>query len=214
MFLVHRFAVLLALSGSIGCSVLVGSELCVTVGDSEDRPLSGAWINVVELVSTKGSASSPATFTGSADSKGKTCFVVPEGTYSVEAGYFGYMNVRYLPVRVFYPNPVHLGFQLPIGDVTEGGGLGADALLSGTLRLNGRSVGGASICVFTEKGNQRVACGLTNALGEYAISVPAGKYRVRIRTALRQEHWTRQECLASEWHWNEISMGDAPENRE
>jgi hypothetical protein len=105
-----------------GLSLVRASEMCVTVNDSEDRPLPNAWINVIELVAASADHDLAAkSYNKSADSNGSACFTLPEGTYSVEAGVMGFLNVRYYPVRLTYPNPLALLFRLPIGDVTEGG---------------------------------------------------------------------------------------------
>lgn len=128
----------------------------------------------------------------------------------MEAGLTGFLNVRYLPVRVAYPYPVKLSFQLPVGDVTEGG-VEADAVVSGTLRLDHKPIAEARLCLLTETGSERVTCGLTNQLGEYALSVPPGRYRVRVQTTSGQERWSHLDASRPGWHWNELELDGSVE---
>lgn len=108
-----QVALFACLAGMIGQLCVHASELCVTVNDPEDLPLPHAWVNVTDRIAVK-------TYNESTDSKGRTCLTLPEGTYAVEAGLTGFLNVRYYPVRVTYPNPLNLTFRLPFGDITEG----------------------------------------------------------------------------------------------
>jgi hypothetical protein len=182
MLLRSNQAVLLScLLNVVGHLGVHASEMCVRVDDYADLPLPNAWVNVTDLRNTGVDSTTVRTFNKSTDSRGKACLAVPEGTYSVEAGLTGFLNVRYYPVRVVYPNPVELSFRLPVGDVIEGG-VSPEALLSGTLQLDGSAIEGAKICVLQQSGPGVVVCGLTNVFGEYALSVPPGVYRTELRT--------------------------------
>ena len=102
---------------------LTASELCVVVIDEANLPLPNAWINVTRMLKPTADANnSPIkAYNSSTDAKGAACLAIPEGTYSVEVGLTGFLNVRYYPVRLMYPYGRRLNFQLPIGDVTEDG---------------------------------------------------------------------------------------------
>jgi hypothetical protein len=187
---------------------LLGSELWVTVIDPAGGPLPKAWVNVTGLLSGKaGKDAPPEVYHATTDRDGRACITVREGAYAVEVGLLGFMNVRYLPVRVIYPDPVHLEFELPIGDILEGRWAN-DVLVSGTLRLEGEPLGGVYICLFPENGGDSdpVACGYTNRLGEYALSVPKGRYRVTVRTFNHKEYETHLDGSSTGWCWNELSI--------
>jgi hypothetical protein len=114
------------------------ARLCVVVHDYADLPLSGAWVNIIDVTTAKANAGSQApSYSISTDAAGKACKTLPEGTYSVEAGLTGFLNVRYYPVRVALPYVVDLSYRLPNGPVGEGG-VEQEAILSGTLRVDGK----------------------------------------------------------------------------
>jgi|ERR1043166_5162645 hypothetical protein len=113
----YNVAVLMCLIGAP--MHLLASELCVTVIDEADLPLSLAWVNVSQMVKTSTAANTVATvYHAATDSEGKACLAVPEGSYAVEVGLMGFLSVRYQPVRVRYPYSRTLKFRLPIGDVS------------------------------------------------------------------------------------------------
>jgi hypothetical protein len=149
------------------------AQLCVTVKDYVDLPLPGAWVNAISLASGE-------LRTTHTDRRGAVCFpALPEGLYSVEVGLTGFLNVRYYPVRLTYPEGAELSFRLPFGESSEGG-LVQEANLSGTLRRGGSPLPGAKICLLPPEGREPFTCTLTNNLGEYAISVPPGRYKTDI----------------------------------
>ncbi|MGH9613286.1 MAG: hypothetical protein ACRD4P_09435 [Bryobacteraceae bacterium] len=126
------------------------------------------------------------TYNKSTDSEGRTCVALPEGTYAVEAGLTGFLNVRYYPVHVTYPNPLHLTFRLPFGDIAEGP-LAPEtvlkAVLTGTLLFDNKPVKRAKICILQKtKIAAPVTCGTTNMFGEYVLAVAPGSYRTEVRT--------------------------------
>jgi len=198
---------LLCLTAQFG---MRASELCVTVEDYAELPLPNAWTNVTELVRTENNT--PAkTYNTSTDSKGKACVAVPEGMYSVEVGLTGFINVRYYPVSVTYPNAVELSFRLPNGPVGEGG-VEQDAILSGILRLDGKAVAWAKICIRQNTDRASiVTCGLTNDFGEYALSVTPATYRIEIRTARGDIYRSTMTISNPGYHRNIITIQGASE---
>jgi hypothetical protein len=165
------------------------ARLCVVVHDYADLPLPGAWVNVINVTASKPNANSfVPSYSMSTDSVGKACQILPEGTYSVEAGLTGFLNVRYYPVRVALPNVVDLSYRLPNGPVGEGG-VEQEAILSGTLQVDGKPLGDTKICIWkNSESPSLVACGLTNESGEYVLYVPPGMYRAEIRTSDGEVH--------------------------
>jgi hypothetical protein len=168
---------LLAVCGGFGVGA---AELCVTVNDILDLPLSNAWVNVTALIPPAGNDAA-TTYNTAADSKGRACLTIPEGAYSVEVGLTGFLNVRYFPVRVVYPHLRDLSFRLPFGDVIVDS-VAPEAVISGTLSFEGKPVEFAKICILQKDSPGVVTCGKTNVFGEYALSVPPGTFRTEIRT--------------------------------
>jgi hypothetical protein len=146
-----------------------GASICATVGDSEGDGLPQATVNVVSLTGEK-------RYSARTDATGRACFAsTPEGLYSVEAGLIGFLNVRYYPVRVSYPEATDLSFRLPLGEV-NGDSFEQDAVMSGTLLEGDRPVGSAKVCMFEPGKTEPYICGKTTDLGEYALTVPTGTY--------------------------------------
>jgi hypothetical protein len=115
------------------------------------------------------------------DREGRACLEkVPDGLYSVEASAGGFMHVRYYPVRVASPRNISLAFKLPFGEVREGG-VGADVIVSGTLRQSGAPLDGVRICLVREDKAEVEKCTDTNDIGQYALVITPGKYQVEIR---------------------------------
>jgi hypothetical protein len=156
------------------------SELCLSVNDPANLPVPKVWVNVTALLA-RDAVGPPETYNMTTDAKGKACLAVPEGTYSVEVGMTGFLNVRYYPVRVIYPFGPKLVFRLPFGELTEGGMTG-EADLVGTLLYKGKPAEYVEVCVLKNTSDAIIACGKTNYFGEYALSVPPGTYRTEIRT--------------------------------
>ena len=158
-----------------GMTVASSAELCIKVKDEIDLPLPGSWVHAVELTTAK-------TYALSTDGKGRACFKLPEGIYSIEAGYTGYLNVRYYPIRVLIAKTLlDIEMRLPIGDITEGG-VAQDAAFSGSVFIEDQSVKSGEVCLLHKETHTRVACGHTDEFGEFALSVPPGSYDVEIRT--------------------------------
>ncbi len=171
-------SLLVALTMSSGL-LIHASELCVQVNDPGDLPLPNAWVNVTAVMPSAGEAN-PATYHRTTNSKGRACLSLPEGSYAVEVGMTGFLNVRYFPVRVIHPHTKELSFRLPFGDI-NGDSVAMDATVSGILQLNGKPMQWAKVCLLQETGTDTVTCGTTNEFGEYALSVPLGTYKVEIR---------------------------------
>jgi hypothetical protein len=207
MFLTrYKLWTLVCLLGVTGPLIsLSASELCVRVIDEADLPLPHARLNVTRMVNAPGEDS--RTYNGSTDSKGQACIKIPEGTYSVEVGLTGFLNVRYYPVRVMFPNSSKLNFRLPLGDITEGS-IVPEAILSGILQNDGKAIEGATICILQQSSSAVVACGLTNVFGEYALSVPPGIYNTEIRTAVGEVYHSTASVPRPGSHWNRLSLGN------
>jgi hypothetical protein len=150
------------------------ASLCVTVMDVMRLPLPRATVTVANLVSRK-------SVTIKTNQEGLFCSSdLAEGQYSIEASMSGFMNVRYTPVSLSYPNTVRIVFWLPLADIEEGG-FGTDAVLSGTLGTAEGPNSGAEICLIGPTLSEPI-CTRTNDLGEYALTVPPGKYEATVRT--------------------------------
>jgi hypothetical protein len=183
------------------CTSAKAASLCVSVSDPANLPLPEASLNAVNLGMNK-------RFTGRTDRAGKACLsALPEGLYSVEVGLPGFLNVRYYPVRIAPVATHELRFQLPFGEITEGG-LAQEATLSGTLKQDDVPVQSAKICIF-ENGSESavpVACDVTNDLGEYAIVVPTGFYTVELRLPHGAIQRSKVDLSVSGFHRNLLTV--------
>jgi hypothetical protein len=151
---------------------LFGADLCVRVTDYSDLPLPNVTVTAISLVTG-------AQFEAHTSAKGEACVPkLTDGLYAVEVSLTGFMNVRYYPVRIAYPSASRLSFRLPLSEVSEGGMFG-EAYVSGTLRLDGKPMGGAQLCAIDPKRNSH--CSTTTGLGEYALALAPGTYQVEIR---------------------------------
>jgi hypothetical protein len=148
--------------------------MCVRVVDYGDGPLGGASVTITDLQTGK-------VLSARAARNGEVCVTkIPESLYSVEAGLEGFLNVRYYPVRVAPEAVQRLSFRLPFGEITEGM-LVQDAILSGALKRDALPIQDAKICILPLEGEIPRACAVTNELGEYAITLPPGAYRVDVK---------------------------------
>jgi hypothetical protein len=157
-------------------SSLMASSICATVKDISGRPVRSASIVAVNLLAPT------SQFSTTVSPSGKACLErLPEGLYSVEAASpgLGHLKVKYYPVRVTYPDDVTLSFDLPIGEITEGLGL-SEATLSGTLIRDGSPVESVRLCLFQGDRPSPVSCTVTNDLGQYALVVTPGVYRIEV----------------------------------
>jgi hypothetical protein len=155
------------------------TAICAAILDVAGQPLPNATLNVVNLLDGKERA------TQSTDSNGMVCIErLSEGLYSAEASLAGFMNAKYHPVRVVFPRRVHLTFCLPFAENMEGG-IQREAILSGTLHGKTRPVSGVKLCLFGPADAVPVACTFTNDLGQYAVVLSPGVYRVELRRQLR-----------------------------
>jgi len=195
----------------VGFSVLQGSlasSICATVTDLPGHPLHVATVRVVSLVDPD------AHYSSAVDASGKACIDhLPEGLYSVEAGTGsgGFLNVRYYPVRVAFPDDVTFSIPLPYGEIREGG-VRTDAVLSGTLLEAGRAVDGIKICLRENNEPIPAGCTVTNDLGQYALVVPPGKYRVELARGNSREPISSVpiELPTPGLYRNEVSMPQVP----
>jgi len=163
----------LTLAGSMSTVVSAGT-ICAYIADPGDQPLPQA------ILSISGLSGGPQRFSARADHDGNVCVGhIPEGLYAVEVSLTGFMNVRYYPVRVVFPNTVHLAFHLPFGNVNADT-FSTDSTLSGTLRRKGEPAAGIKLCLFQSEANVPSVCDSTDDIGEYALVVPPGKYEVEI----------------------------------
>jgi hypothetical protein len=157
------------------------STLCVKVTDYAGLPLQDASVVIVNLATKN-------LYNTNTARNGAVCVSqIPEGLYSVEAGLTGFLNVRYYPARLTSLAPLELRYRLPFGEITEGG-VTEDAIISGTLQQEEKALIGANICVFEIDRSSSLRCVATNDLGEYALSLPPGVYRVEVRTLVGSTH--------------------------
>ena len=155
-------------------SVCTAAQLCVTVSDPVNLPVGRAWVVVANLSNTE------KRFTATTDKNGKACIkAIPEGAYSVEAGAVGFMNVRYYPLRIQPVRDGELTFRLPIGEIREGG-IHEDAVLTGTIRSPDNPSPHARICLLQKADEGVVSCTIADEIGQFAISVPPGRYIVEV----------------------------------
>jgi carboxypeptidase family protein len=160
--------------GVMFCARTEALSICATVTDLPGQPLRHAVVKIINLLQPDFRSSA------SVDSAGKVCLEhLPEGIYSVEASSSGFLNVRYYPVRLAVPDDVTLAFQLPYGEIREGL-LQSEAILSGTLTDQNKPADAVRICLFESDKSIPSACGVTNDLGQYALTVSPAKYRVEL----------------------------------
>ncbi len=165
-------AVKLLLLVSVMWRPVRAGTLCSTVLDPAGLPVPNASITVVSLSDVT------RQYRSQTDRNGNTCISnIAQGLYSVEASATGFLHAKYYPVRFSKTAPQKLLFQLPIGDVHEGG-TAAEAVLSGTLKRADKVASGITICLY--QADTLVGCDTTDDLGEYAIAVPPGVYSIDI----------------------------------
>lgn len=187
----------------ICCRLLADeSAICAVVLDVAGQPLPNATLNVVNLADGKKRG------VGLTDVKGMVCIArLPEGLYSAEASLAGFMNVRYYPVRVAFPERVHLAFHLPFAEIQEGG-IQTEAILSGTLGGERQPISGVRVCLFHNRDTVSIACTVTNDLGQYALVVPPGVYRVEVRRQRRIVGQSTIDVSVPGVYRNRISVTD------
>jgi hypothetical protein len=198
----RTFLVILAAFGLQ--ATLEASSLCSTIIDLANQPLHGAKVTIVNLIKSE------RKYSAVADQTGKVCVnPIPEGTYSVEASLFGFMNVRYYPVRVAFPNDVNLTFQLPFGEITEGE-ISEEATLSGTLEGAQAPSPTVRICLFEERKQIPIVCTNTNDLGEYALIVQPGVYRLELTRLAERVQATTIDMSHPGYYRNRVSLPVRP----
>src|SRR5882672_628169 len=117
------------------------SSICAIIALPDGQPLRRATLKVASLDEPSIQHSAIV------DSNGKACVPhLAEGFYSVEASASGFLNAKYYPVRVVFPDDMSFSFRLPFGEIREGMGL-SEATLSGTLLDHGKPTDGVKICL-------------------------------------------------------------------
>ena len=193
-------ACLLGMANPIRASVL-----CATVMDYARLPLPNASLNATNLLTGK-------SYTALADRSGHFCFSnIPEGLFSIDASLAGFLHVKYYPVRVAAGAPVNLSFQLPFGEITEGG-IGQDATISGTLLEKGSPAESAKVCAIAVDASSK-ACTATTDLGEYAIVVPVGVYQTEVQTRDGRVYKSKLTLRSPGIYRNRISVDGSGETR-
>lgn len=180
----------------------MGSSICATVSDVTGRPMTSATVVVTNLQGPEVQSSTLVSPTG------KGCIQhLPEGLYSVEAGSpgTGHLKVRYYPVRLVYPNDVDLSFELPIGEITEGLGI-SESTLSGTLTNENKPAEDIRICLFHDRQRAAASCTVTNDLGQYALIVAPGKYRVEVTERGGRSETTEIDLSDPGYYRNRVSL--------
>jgi hypothetical protein len=185
----------------------IGAEVCIQANDPMDLPLPNAWIRATRWSDTAMPATTtPMSYTATTDNKGRACLTLREGSYAIEVGLSGFLNVRYSPVRVFPARSIQLTYRLPIGDILEGG-VAPESILSGTLTQGDAVISGVSICAFQASGKQVVGCTHSDAMGEYALAVPPGNYRIEIRTPNGKVHVSEIDVTEPGMYRNRLKLG-------
>lgn len=201
-----RWIIGVALAGTACSCELGASAVCVRVSDYADLPLHDAWVTVTDLQTNK-------VFNTRTGRNGDACASqIPEGLYSVEVGMTGFLNVRYYPVRITSLATQELMFRLPFGEITEGG-IAKDAILSGTLRQNDQTIAGATICALSPERDLPITCGVTNDLGEYALSLVPGSYRIEVRVRGEAVQRTSIEISAPGIYRNRVVVPPAKDKK-
>ncbi|MBV8847779.1 MAG: carboxypeptidase regulatory-like domain-containing protein [Bryobacterales bacterium] len=196
--------VLTAIMGLTTSLDLSASSLCAKVVDIVELPLSNAVINVFGLDDPNNH------FSAFTDPKGSVCISkLPDGLYAVEASLQGFLNVRYYPVRVTFPDDVNLTFRLPFGEIREGG-LRQDAVLTGTLGDRAHPESDLRICLFPVGQFVPAACSATNDLGQYALLVPPGKYRVEFTKRQQTLSGTTLDLPSPGYYRNRVALPGTP----
>ena len=127
---------------------------------------------------------------------------VPDGEYSIEASYRGFVSVRFSPVRVEFPRHIERDFQLPIAPAEEGG-IYTRAEIAGELKQKTGRVPHASICLM--KGTIQ-SCTETNGLGQYFLAVEPGTYDVVVSVDGRRLWQGRLDLPTSREYRNQIRL--------
>lgn len=166
-FGLRRLSLILQLQIVCVPALLAESAVSGRVLDQSRYPLPGA-------VVTLNSLSDPqVTLKTSAARDGRYSFQeVPNGVYSLETSYNGFVGIRYGPIRVRFPLPVQRDFELPIAPGNEGG-VQFYAEVVGELKYQGRWLAHATVC-FSR--NSAPNCVNTNGIGQYYIALPPGVY--------------------------------------
>lgn len=160
------------------CVLAEGASMCVYVSDPARLPLWNASISIIGMTIDK-------QISIKSDKNGVACIDgIPEGLYAVEVSRAGFMNVRYYPIRVAPGRIAKPHFTMPLGEISEG--LGArDALLSGTLRVDGIYSPNATICLTLRDSASTPICTKSTDLAEYTISVMPGRYSAEVTTGTK-----------------------------
>ena len=157
-----------------------GGELCVKVNDLSHAALPETVVTIVHLSGKYDSSQVMTNTNGLACAK-----KLREGPYRVDVWKPGFLHASFQPVSVYPEAPSSLVVTLPFSEIREGG-ISQMALISGTLTDGGGPVDHARICIFVPKTSKPLACVDTNALGEYALSLPPGEYTVEIMQRTRK----------------------------
>lgn len=176
------------------------SSICATIALPDGQPLHRATLKVISLGEPSIQQSAAV------DSNGKACVPhLAEGLYSVEASAGGFLNAKYYPVRVVFPDDMNFSFRLPFGEIREGMGL-SEATLSGTLLDHGTPSEGVKICLFEDDKPSPSACTVTNDLGQYALTVPPAVYRIVLTRLLQRVQTTTIDLSQPGYYRNRVSL--------
>lgn len=126
----------------------------------------------------------------------------------MEVSLGGFLNVKYYPVRVMFPDDLTLPFQLPFGEIREGMLL-SEATMSGTLSAHGKPVDGIKICMFEATKPTATICTTTNDLGQYVLTVTPGTYIVELSRQLHRISTTTIDLSSPGYYRNRLMMPTA-----
>lgn len=203
--LLFRF-VLLTSFGLICGPAVWASNICTTVSLPDGQPLYRAEVKVLSLLDTN------VRFSAWTDRDGKVCLnLLPESLYSVEASKPGFLNSRYYPVRILFPNDVDLDFRLPVGEIREGL-LEEEVTLSGTLRKDGKPVDGVRICAAEKVRRLPATCATTNDLGQYVLTLAPAIYAIELTHLRHRIQTTTLDLTAPGQYRDRLTIADSSKN--
>lgn len=115
-------------------------------------------------------------FRTTTDRQGRYAFVeVPDGSYSLEVSYNGFVGVRLSPIRVQFPFRVKENFVLEVA-LGNGDAVYVYTQVVGELKQAGRRLSHAKLCLEGPGGG----CTETNGIGQYSLVVLPGSYDVLV----------------------------------
>ena len=202
MLFVHMFLLLGLTAHALGAAAISGRIM-----DLSDGPIPGA------SVTLKSSSSAGAQLTMHTDKSGRYAFdVVPNGTYSIEASFDGFVGMCYHRVRSLSPNKQTFNFVLPFDVfpfeihkyVREPDPSKRRTLLSGELAKEGVPLSEVEVCL---SAGERGFCAEANRLGQFSVKVPPGIYNAVVSMGDETIHEQTVNLEHQDEYYDLISLG-------